>query len=125
MGVRLVDLRVAVLPDSDEDTGEATDWASRLLVELSEFDDASIDMEAGEAPGGSKGIGTAAGVLLTRLASIEVLRAMLEAVRAWVTRTGRTVEVSIDGDVLKLTGASRDQQDRVIQAWLARHTPVA
>ena len=125
MGVRLVDLRVAVLPGSDEDTGEAAEWASRLLVELSEFDDASIDREAEEAPEGSKGLGTAAGALLARLASIDVLKTLLETVRAWATRTGRTVEVSIDGDVLKLTGASREQQERVIEAWLARHAPVA
>ncbi|MET9078204.1 hypothetical protein ABZX95_40120 [Streptomyces sp. NPDC004232] len=119
-------LRVAVLPDSGEDTGEAADWASRLLAELSEFDDATIDMEAGgEAPEGSKGLGSAAGALLARLASVDVLKALLEAVRAWATRTGRTVEVSIDGDVLKLTGASREQQERVIEAWLARHAPVA
>jgi len=45
----------------------------------------------------------------------------VKAVGSWTTRTGRTVEVSVDGDVLKLTGASREQQDRVIEAWIARH----
>jgi hypothetical protein len=44
--------------------------------------------------------------------------------RAWVVRTGRTVEVSIDGDTIKIIGASREQQDRVIGAWLVRHTPI-
>lgn len=120
-----MDLRVAVLPDPDEDTGEASEWASLLLVELGEFDDASIDVETGEAPERSKGVGAAAGALLARLVSIDALKSLLEAVRAWATRTGRTVEVSIDGDVLKLTGASREQQERVIEAWLARHAPDA
>ncbi|MCQ4045639.1 hypothetical protein ACFOSC_00170 [Streptantibioticus rubrisoli] len=95
------------------------------MDELSEFDDASTDTETGEAPERSKGLGTATGALLARLASIDVLKPLLEAVRAWTTRTGRTVEVSIDGDLLKLTGASQEQQEHVIQAWLARHAPLA
>ncbi|GAA2137379.1 hypothetical protein GCM10009760_17820 [Kitasatospora kazusensis] len=121
-----MDVRVAVVPDSDEDAGEVAEWASRLLVELSGLDDASIDVDAGgDAPAGSKGLGSAAGALLARLVSFDVLRAMLTAVHEWATRAGRTVELSIDGDVLKLTGASREQQERVIQAWLARHAPDA
>jgi hypothetical protein len=31
------------------------------------------------------------------------------------------VEVSIDGDVLKLTGATSQQQEKIVDAWLARH----
>jgi hypothetical protein len=35
------------------------------------------------------------------------------------------VEVSIDGDALKVTGATSRQQEMIIDAWLARHAPGA
>ena len=41
--------------------------------------------------------------------------------RGFASRTGRTVEVSIGGDELKLTGATSQQQEQIINAWLARH----
>jgi hypothetical protein len=34
------------------------------------------------------------------------------------------VEVSIGGDVLKVTGVTTRQQEKVIDTWLARHAPV-
>jgi hypothetical protein len=35
------------------------------------------------------------------------------------------VEVSIGGDTLKVTGATSQQQETIIDAWLARHVPSA
>jgi len=120
-----MELQVVALPDRGEDAGEAAVWASRLLAELSELDDAEVDAVTLEAPNGAKGVGTAAGALLARIANLNALKALLEAVRSWATRTGRSVEVSIDGDTLKLSRASREQQDRVIEAWLVRHASVS
>jgi hypothetical protein len=60
---------------------------------------------------------------VTQFGSLDGLRAVVAAVRGWVGRTGRTVEVSIDGDVLKLTGATSQQQEKIVDAWLARHAP--
>ena len=51
------------------------------------------------------------------------LRAVLAAVRGWTLRTGRTVEVSIGGDALKMTGVSSQQQEQITDAWLAHHAP--
>jgi hypothetical protein len=45
------------------------------------------------------------------------------AVRGFALRTGRTVEVSIGGDSLKVTGATSQQQEKIIDDWLARHGP--
>jgi hypothetical protein len=33
------------------------------------------------------------------------------------------VELSIGGDVLKVTGATSQQQEKIIDGWLARHAP--
>jgi hypothetical protein len=54
---------------------------------------------------------------------VDGLRALVTTVRAWASRTGRTVEVSIDGDALKVTGVTSQQQGEIIDAWLARHAP--
>ena len=48
---------------------------------------------------------------------------MVAAVRGWTSRTGRTVEVSVGGDALKVTGVTSQQQEKIIDAWLARHVP--
>jgi hypothetical protein len=38
---------------------------------------------------------------------------------AWANRTGKTVELTIDGDTLKLTGANADIQARIVDEFFA------
>ena len=115
-----MDVLVVVLEDEDEDV-EA--WASRLRRELAEFDGIdNVDTpQAGAGPLGTKGAGTAGGALLARVTGLDALRGLVAVVREWVARTGRSVEIRIDGNVLKLNKVSREQQDRLIEAWIARH----
>jgi hypothetical protein len=47
----------------------------------------------------------------------------MAAVCGFAARTGRTIEVSIGGDHLKVTGMTSQQQGEIIDAWLARHGP--
>ena len=60
---------------------------------------------------------------MAQFGTLEGLRAVVTTVGTWSSRTGRTVEVSIDGDVLKVTGVTSRQQGEIIDAWLARHAP--
>jgi len=53
----------------------------------------------------------------------DVLRAYATSLCPAALRTGRTVEVSIGRDELKVTGVTARQQDQIIDAWLARHAP--
>ena len=64
-----------------------------------------------------------AGWLVAQFGTLDGLRAVVTTVHGWVSRTGRSVEVSIDGDVLKVTGVTSHQQGEIIDAWLARHAP--
>ena len=64
-----------------------------------------------------------AGWLVAQFATLDGLRAVVSTVHGWVSRTGRSVEVSIAGDVLKVTGVTSQQQGEIIDAWLARHAP--
>ena len=115
-------LIVQVLPVADSDQEELTDLAGGLQVELLEVDVASVaPLTAEAAPEGAKGLGTLVGWLVVQFGTLDGLRAVVTAVRRWTARTNRTVEVSIDGDVLKVTGVTSQQQGELIDAWLARH----
>ena len=115
-------LILQVLPVADSDAEELADLAGGLCAELLATDAASVaPVTADAAPVGAKGLGTAAGWLVAQVGTLDGLRAAVAAVRGWARRTGRTVEVSIGGDVLKVTGVTSQQQGEIIDAWLARH----
>lgn len=117
-------LIVQVLPVADSDAEELADLAGGLHAELLDVDAASIaPLPADAAPEGAKGLGDLAGWLVVQFGTLDGLRAAVTAVRGWASRTGRTVEVSLDGDVLKVTGVTSQQQGELIDAWLARHGP--
>jgi hypothetical protein len=114
-------LVVRVHPGPDEDAGELAKLAGLLRGELLDLDVAAVEpLPAGAAPAGAKGVASVAGLLAVQLGP-ESLRAVLVKVADWATRNDRGVEVSYGGDTLKLTRVSREQQERIIDDWLARH----
>ena len=117
-------LIVQVLPAADSDAEELADLTGGLRAELLDVDATSVaPLTAGAAPEGAKGLGDLAGWLLVQFGTLDGLRAVVTAVHGWASRTGRTVEVSIGGDVLKVTAVTSQQQREIIDAWLARHAP--
>jgi hypothetical protein len=123
VGVADVDgLIVYVLPVADSDAEELANLAGGLHAELLCVDVPVAPLTAEAAPEGAKGIdGTLAGWLLVQFGTLDGLRAAVAAVHGWASRTGRTVEVSIGGDVLKVTGVTSQKQGEIIDAWLVRH----
>jgi hypothetical protein len=117
-------LSLQVLPVADSDAEELADLGAELLAELLSVDGAWVaPLSAETVPEGAKGLGDVAGWLVAQFGTLEGLRAVLTTVRGFASRTSRTVEVSIGGDVLKVTGVTSQQQGRLIDAWLARHAP--
>jgi len=115
-----------VLPVADSDAEELADLAGGLHAKLLDVDAASVaSLPAEAAPEGAKGLGNLAGWLLVQFGTLDGLRAVVAAVRGWASLTGRTVEVSIGGDALKVTGVTSQQQREIIDAWLACHAPDA
>ena len=101
---------------------EDAELAVLLRSELLDLDVASVDWaESDSAPEDAKGVAGLAKALIVKLASSGALRAVVNAVRNWAARSNRTVEVSLGGDVLKLTGVTSAQQEKIIDAWIARH----
>ena len=117
-------LILQVLPVADSDAEELADLAAELHAELLSVDGTSVAPRSAQtAPEGAKGLGDVAGWLVAQFGTLDGLRALLAAVRGFASRTGRTVEVSVGGDVLKVTGVTSEQQEQIIGAWLARHEP--
>ena len=117
-------LILQVLPVADSDTEELADLAADLHAELLSVDGASVAPLPAEATAaGAKGLGDVAGWLLVQFGTPDGLRALIDAIRGFASRTGRTVEVSIGRDKLKVTGVTARQQDQIIDTWLARHAP--
>jgi hypothetical protein len=116
-----VELVLQVCPAPGDDNPELAELAGWLRGELLDLDVAGVDRLPGEAtPAGAKGAGAVAGWLLVQLGP-EALRMVLAKVADWVARNNRVVEVSYGEDKLKLSHATRAQQERIIDGWLARH----
>jgi hypothetical protein len=114
---------VQVLPDPEDDEQLLEEMTALLQEYLPELDVAAVERVPGQAPNGTKGVvADIVGWLMVDFGS-DGLEAVAAAVAAWAGRTRRSVEVSIGGDTLKLTGASRKHIDKALDEWLARHHP--
>jgi hypothetical protein len=119
-------LTIRLQPAPDEDAEELAELARRLRSELLELDVDAVDPVVDEGvPEQTKGLGAVAGWLAVRFGTVEGLRAVLTVLGGWTARTNRSVEVSYGSDVLKVTAVTSQQQEQIIDAWLARHAPSA
>ena len=114
-------LVLQICPGAEDDAGELSELAGWLRTELLALDVQAVDpLSVDAVPPGAKGVAAVAGWLSVQLGG-EVLRAVLAKVADWVTRNDREVEVSYGGDTLRLTKATRQQQEKIIDDWFARH----
>jgi hypothetical protein len=115
------ELILQVCPAAGDDAGDLAETAGWLRAELLDLAVRVVHPLPGEdVPSGAKGVAAVAGWLLVQLGP-ETLRAVLAKVADWVTRNDRVVEVSYGGGTLKLGRATREQQEKIIDGWLARH----
>lgn len=64
----------------------------------------------------------ALGALIVHLANSQLLGAVVAAVGSWLGGSKRSIKLELDGDALELTGISSQEQRRLTDEWLARHT---
>lgn len=115
------DVLVHVSPQLDGDEEELAEAVMMLREELLELDVRAAEPLLEEnAPESSKGALAAVGGWLAVTLGAEALRLVVNRVVSWAARSNSTVEISLGGDVLKVTGLDRDQQNRLIDEWLAR-----
>lgn len=119
------DLLVRVHPASGDEREEVAALALRLRAELLELDVDAVQPESEDiAPDGSKSVSGLVSMLTVQLGKASLI-AVFTKIRDWVSRSGRSVEVTIDGDTVKVTGATQEQQEKIINVWLARHAPTS
>jgi hypothetical protein len=126
MAVQVVQLALGVGLDADADAGELAMLAADLRELLLELDIESADpVTQGPPPPGTRaGEMVVVGALTVALArSKELLTKFIETVRWWVALdAGRRVRLELDGDVLEVAGLTRDDQHKLIQLFIDRHT---
>lgn len=118
------ELAVALI-DDDLDAEEVDELTQQLREELLESDVYSVELvTAGEAPPGTRGIDIVVlGGLMVHIAeSLDALSAVIGTIRHWLSRRGRgVVKLQIGDDVLELSSASKEDQERLVDAFLNRH----
>jgi hypothetical protein len=115
------DVVLRVQPASDEDNSELADMTRRLRSRLLDLDVEGIDPVIDTLqPKGAKGLEALVGWLTVRLGK-EMLRKVIGEVVEWAAHTHNTVEITYNGDSLKVTGVTSAQQERLVNDFLARH----
>jgi hypothetical protein len=118
-------LGVQIVAGPDDEAEEIAEATRQLRRELLELDVVAVQTpSAGEPPPGSRAIDVAMlGALLVHLADPDMLAGVVAAVRSWLGGSSkRTIKMELGGDVLELKGVSSQEQRRLTDEWLARHT---
>ena len=116
-------VRVEIASAGDVAPARLEELTASLRRELSELDVESVELAPGAAPPAGAKVGEvlAVGALVVKVAqSAASVLPLVRALQEWASRGGRTVKLDVGGDTIELTGATREQQDRLIAAWLER-----
>jgi hypothetical protein len=118
-----LELSVDAGPGADDD--ELERLAHSLRAELLELDVDSVEPAAtGPAPDDARAVeALMLGALVVRLSrDSEALSSLVRTVRGWLgAHADRRVRIELDGDVLELAGASDEERQRLVDAWIERH----
>ena len=81
-------------------------------------------LRAGDAPPGTRGLDlvAAGGLVVTVASTLGSVSQIVETVRRWLGRGGdsggRTVEMTLGDNHLKLSGGSHEEQERLVRAFV-------
>ncbi|MCA1647196.1 MAG: hypothetical protein LC797_17635 [Chloroflexi bacterium] len=110
---------------SDSDAQELDQLTSGLRRQLLELDVQSVDrVQTGAAPAGTRAVEMLAlgGLLVTLAKSPGMLKAVVGVIQSAVSaHAGRSVEIVVGGETLKLSSVSSDEQRRLIDLFVTRH----
>ncbi len=118
-----VKLRIDIGDAPDAEAGELDEATVQLRRELLELDIDDVERPAaGPPPPGTRGAeAVVLGTLLVTLGR-EGIRALGRVLTDWLSRnTRRTITLQLDEDVIELTNVSTENQQRLLDAFLARH----
>ena len=121
------DLRIDLVV-ADTEPEEVDELTIRLRRELLELEVERVETApSGEPPAGSRAFEVLAlgGLVVTLARDAGALKGVVRTLQSWLARDQRrSVKLELDGDALEVTGVSSQEQERLIAAWLARHSAV-
>jgi len=112
---------VQVMPGPDDDAQLLEELAGLLQEELLELDVAAVEPVSEEAVRGTKGVPADIVGWLSVFLGSGGLAPVINAVAAFAKRSQKSVELTCGGDTLKLNGTSKQQMDKALDEWFARH----
>jgi hypothetical protein len=121
------ELRVQ-LAESGTDAEHLDQLTGYLRQELLALDVGEVrSLPAGPPPPGTRAIDALAigGLLVTLTEGTQNVHRVVAAIKSWLSRGSgvkRTVRLELDGDVLELSEASANEQTRLIELFVDRHT---
>ncbi len=117
-------MRLAIEVAEDGADDEYIDQLTRELRSAlleAEVDEVTVPIE-GVAPEGSRAVSPAAvgALLVTAKGSVDLVRQVVDIVRAWWQRRPRqrTLKITVGENVLELSNATEDQQDRLVEQFV-------
>lgn len=116
------------LSESGADDARLDTLTRQLRDELRQLDvrDVRAAPSAAQPPPGSRGFDVATfGQLAVAMVGTQGLAGVISTVLAWLGRgqeAPRKVRLELDGDVLELSGASSEDQDRLVAMFMSRHS---
>jgi hypothetical protein len=101
------------------DAQELDELTRGLGNELRQIEVQSVErLSEGEAPAGSKGDPFTIGWLAVTLTPI-VITKVFDILVDWTKRAhGRTIRVTVGQDTIELTGATREEREKLLNKWL-------
>jgi hypothetical protein len=112
------------LQAADVDTAQLDELTRALREELLQLDvDDVTSVSAGPAPPGSKAVELAVigSLIVTLKGTAELAEKVMSVVRSWLNRGAAAdadVEVTIGDHTIKLSGASKEQQDALVAEFV-------
>lgn len=122
-GGRVDGVVVVSLQQDDADAEQVEDLAQVLGAEILDAGVGDVAVaRGGVPPPGSRAVDAAAvgGLLVTISGSAEALHHLVGVVRGWLVRAPaeRAVELTVGGQTLRLSNASADQQERLVEMFI-------
>ncbi|HKN49771.1 MAG TPA: hypothetical protein VJ010_06045 [Actinomycetota bacterium] len=109
--------------DTDTDAEELTALTAQLRWRLLELDVESVEsVREGEVPLGAKPIDVVSVGAIVVMLSTAAVPAVVRLMEGWLQRPVLRIKVTIGGDSLELTNASKADKRDLTQAFLDRHT---
>jgi hypothetical protein len=117
-------LQVEIGLEPDADAAELDEETLELRQELLELDVNAVERPAaGPPPEGARAIELALLGTLLVTAGQEAIGPVVRAIADWMTRRhSRSVKLTLGGDSIEATDLSDEDQRRLLEAFLARHT---